>query len=344
MSLRLGVVRDKRFLDHKTGPYHPESPKRLMAVYDLLDRRFPQGLISITPEVATLEQLEMVHTPAYIKRLMATAQRPFTNLAMDTVASAKSYFVAALAAGGCIKGLEALMTGRCQACFALVRPPGHHALPHQPQGFCLFNNLGIAVRAAQRTYALERILIVDWDYHHGNGLEQLFYKEKEVLYFSTHYLGSYPSTGDWEEVGLEAGQGYTINLPLPKEVEDPDLAHIYREVLGPVISGFDPQLVMVAAGFDSHRDDPLGVTRLSEKAFGALARLVRRFCLDERGIPVLLALEGGYDPLALAGCVQQVIQALVQDEDSWQDLTQAHTPRGQELVNQARQVHAGFGV
>lgn len=343
METRVCIVRDDRFLEHETGMVHPEHPNRLRVIHNMLDTEFPKDLPRQTPSLATMDDLELVHTPIYIQKVLKTADYDFTYLAPDTPACAKTYFAAWLAVGGCLGALDALMSGSCQYCFALIRPPGHHALPDRASGFCIFNNLGVTARYAQKHYGLERILIVDWDVHHGNGLQQLFYEEKEVLYFSSHYISSFPQTGDWEETGRGPGAGYTVNIPVMKNLKDEDILHCYREVLGPIIRHYQPQLILVAAGFDAHRDDPLARTKLTERAYGWLTRLIMDFGAEVGGPPILLALEGGYDALALAASVKEVLLTLTA-QGKQPALPEPSTPKGEELVAKAIKAHAGHGV
>ena len=343
MTLKVGIIRDDRYLEHKTGHIHPEHPSRLQAIHRMLDAGTGAGLIDMEAEMATMEQLELVHTPAHIKKVLKTADQEFTSLAPDTPASSKTYLAAWLAAGGCIRGLEAMLSGTCDACFALVRPPGHHALPNRVSGFCIFNNLAVTARFAVQRYGFERILIVDWDVHHGHGLNDLFYRDPGVFYFSTHDTLLYPHSGDWTEAGEEEGEGYTVNIPLPRDLEDDDMVDLYRGVLPPVVRRYQPQLILVAAGFDGHRDDPVGRSRLTEGAYGGLTRLMLALRREARGIPLLLALEGGYDPPSLARSVQEVLQAL-SGEEGETALEKEPTPRAQELLDQAREIHGRYGV
>ncbi|MBU2550825.1 MAG: histone deacetylase [Proteobacteria bacterium] len=343
MVSKIGIVRDNRFLEHETGLVHPEQAFRLKAIYKMLDRDFGDALVRIRPWPAAIDELEMVHTPAYIEKLLTTADYDFTYLAPDTPASSRSYLAAWLAVGGCLRALESLMSGECDCVFALIRPPGHHALPDRASGFCIFNNLAIAARQGQKAFGLDRILIVDWDIHHGNGIQQIFYEEREVFYFSSHYIGSFPHTGDLDEAGLGPGLGYTVNIPLPKNLADDDILHCYREVLGPIIRRYRPQIIMVAAGFDGHFRDPLGHLGLTEKGYGGLTRLLLD-CGDEvGGPPLLLALEGGYDITALAESVRAVLRVLTSDRgESEPDIPV--TPLGRDLAEQAARVHARYGV
>lgn len=343
MALKVAVVRYPRFLDHKPGLVHPESPNRLRSIYRMLDKEFAGRLVEIQPEPATLEDLELVHTPGYIKQIMATADRNFTTLAPDTPVSAMTYLAAWLAAGGCIKGLKEILSGECRVCFALVRPPGHHALSDRAGGFCIFNNLGIAARYAIEHYGIERVLIVDWDIHHGNAIQEAFYSDKRVLYLSSHYMGWYPHTGDWEETGEGEGAGYNINLPVFKEMEDMDVVHIYREVLTPVVRRFAPQLILVAAGFDAHHRDPLGRTRLTEKAYRWLTQMILQLSESVKSAPILLSLEGGYDNHALAASVREVVGVLA-FEGRRERIPVQTSRRAGELVAKARKIHNKFGV
>jgi len=342
MKARVGIVRDQRFLDHQTGLTHPERPARLEAIHRRLDQGLAQRLELVEPVMASLEMLELVHRPAYIEMVLRTARLGHVHLASDTPASAGTHRAACLAAGGCVQALRRLLAGRLDACFALVRPPGHHALPDQAGGFCVFNNLGIAARYGLERLGLERILIVDWDIHHGNALQELFYEDPRAFYFSSHYLDSYPHTGDWEAVGHGPGRGYTLNLPLPKQMGDDEMIRLYREVLPAVVEGFQPQVIMVAAGFDAHRDDPLGRGDMTERGFAALAALVRHLG-PERGVPLLLALEGGYQPAALAESVAGVLQVLLDGAEPglWQE---PRGERGAELAARAREIHRPYGI
>lgn len=342
--MKVGIIRDDRFLEHKTGHIHPEHPNRLKAIYRMLDKEADMGLVDMEAETATMEQLELVHTPNHIKKILKTADQAFINLAPDTPASAKTYLAAWLAVGGCIRGLEAMLSGACDVCFALVRPPGHHALPNQVSGFCIFNNLAVTARFAAERYGFNRILIVDWDVHHGHGLNDFFYKDPGVFYLSTHDTLLYPHSGDFSNVGEEKGAGYTLNIPIPRDLEDDDMISLYQRLLTPVMRRFAPQLVLVAAGFDGHKDDPIGRSRLTENAYGDLARILLSLRAEVRGPRplLLLALEGGYDPPSLARCVREVLRALLEGSSSIGD--KGLTSRAARLLDQAGEVHRRYGV
>jgi len=337
----VGVVRDERYLEHRPGLSHPESPNRLKTLYEFLDESYRDRLASIPPELATLEQLELVHTSDYIQRVLKTSEQDFTHLALDTPVSSRSYLAAFLAVGGCLAALDALLDARCRACFALIRPPGHHALPDQATGFCIFNNLGVTARCALERHDLQRILIVDWDIHHGQGIQSLFYREKGVFYLSTHYIGFYPITGQWDEAGEGEGEGYTVNIPLPKGFTDEDMACLYAEILPRVIRSYRPELILVAAGFDGHRNDPMSRTDLTEWSFGFIARLLVELAGSCGRLPLLFALEGGYDLQSLKACVGEVLTALLEAEGPG---TPPRTDKGEALAEKAREIHRGYGI
>jgi acetoin utilization deacetylase AcuC-like enzyme len=309
----------------------------------MLDDEFPHGYDVIRAQPATLEVLELIHTSAYIKKVLKTADHKFTSLAPDTPASAKTYLSAFLAVGGCLNGLQALVSGKCDVCFAMVRPPGHHALADRAGGFCIFNNLGVTARYAIDQFDFRRILIIDWDIHHGNGIQDLFYREKKVLYFSTHDILLYPYTGNLEETGKGWGQGYTINMPLPRDLNDADILHLYRDILTPVVQRYAPQLILVVAGFDAHHEDPIGRMKVSESAFADLTRLLIHLRSLADGPPILFALEGGYSNRGLADSVRSVLNILTSKAEA-PGLQGSETTLGARLVAQAREIHAPYKV
>jgi acetoin utilization deacetylase AcuC-like enzyme len=343
MALKLGIVRDDRFLEHMPGHSHPEHPSRLRAIHRMLDNELPDGYDVIQPESATLEVLELIHTSAYIKKVLKTADHKFTSLAPDTPASAKTYLSAWLAVGGCLKGLEALVSGQCDVCFAMVRPPGHHALADRAGGFCIFNNLGVTARYAINQFDFRRILIVDWDIHHGNGIQDLFFREKKVFYFSTHDMLLYPYTGNLEETGKGWGQGYTINIPLPRDLNDRDILHLYRGILTPVVERYMPDLILIVAGFDAHHEDPIGRMKITESAFADLTRLLLHLRNMANDPPILFALEGGYSNRGLVNSVRSVLNILTLKVEP-QGFPGSETILGARLVAKVREIHAPYKV
>ncbi|RLB18360.1 MAG: histone deacetylase, partial [Deltaproteobacteria bacterium] len=209
-----GIVRDNRYLDHDPGAYHPESPRRLEVLYSMIDENFEGKFTEVSPSPAEKEMLLWIHDGSYISRVAATAGKEYVSLDPDTSTSPGSYEAALLAAGGLCKAISMVMSGQLDNAFAFVRPPGHHAERARAMGFCLFNNVAVGARYAQKEHQAERVLIVDWDLHHGNGTQHSFEEDPTVLYFSTHQYPYYPGSGSLREVGRGEGQGYTVNVPL----------------------------------------------------------------------------------------------------------------------------------
>jgi acetoin utilization deacetylase AcuC-like enzyme len=315
----------------------------LRTIHEVLDKNPIDGLIPIAAQPARVEDLELVHTPTYVKKVLKTADQTFTNLAPDTPASAKSYLAAWLAVGGCLQALVALMAGRCQACFCLVRPPGHHALEDRAGGFCIFNNLAVTARYAAQHHGIQRTLIIDYDIHHGNGLQGIFYSDPSVFYFSTHDPLLYPYTGAMDEVGDHNGKGYTVNIPVARPFGDAEMLYLYQELLPGVIRGFQPQLVLLAAGFDALEADPIGRCQVTPQGFADLTRLLKASLAAEGNPPLLLALEGGYHVRNLADTVRGVIAALA-EPGTQPPPEAASTPETEALTAQVLGMHKPHGV
>jgi len=312
----VAIVRDPIYLKHSNGPMHPEGPERLVTI-DRMLAGFPlkDHLQDIPPRDATFEELARVHEQDYIRRIEQTQGRSFTVLDPDTSATSDSYAAAIRAAGGAIAATEAVLSGDYPSAFAFVRPPGHHAEAGRAMGFCLFNNIAIAAMYGLRRHGLKRVLIVDWDVHHGNGTMHSFYGTDEVLYFSIHQYPHYPGTGRIDEVGRGAGQGYTMNVPLYGGQGDADYLYVFREILLPVAREYAPELILVSAGFDTHRNDPLAGMGMSSGAYGQLTGILQE--LAEECCPGRLAftLEGGYDQTALSEGVAAVLSSLIRGRD-----------------------------
>lgn len=343
MMANIGIIKDEIYLDHKPGHTHPEHPHRIKSIYRMLKKDFPNDLTLIKPTMASLEQLELVHTSTYIKKVLKTAEHNYTSLAPDTPASANTFVTACSAVGGCLEGLNALVAGDCDISFSLIRPPGHHALPDRAGGFCIFNNVGITAAHAIKTHKMKRILIIDWDVHHGNGVNDFFYDSKDVLYMSTHDTFLYPYTGDWQEAGSGEGEGYTLNIPFPRDFDDDDLFHLYKEIASPAIERFRPQLILVCAGFDAHKDDPIGRSSLSEKGFRWLTHLFLHLRDEIKCPPVFFVLEGGYDFRSLTRSVKEVLTAMKENNHK-NALPQVTSEKAESHVEKARQIHARYGV
>ncbi|HUI46302.1 MAG TPA: histone deacetylase [Nitrospirota bacterium] len=309
----LALIKDDRYLEHHAGEGHPESPNRLRVLHDLINAEF-SGLPLIPPRLATENELALVHDPLYIQMVANTEGKAFSRLDPDTGLSARSYEIARLAAGGLLQAIDSLLTHEPRtpkAVFAFVRPPGHHAEPSRGMGFCIFNNVAIAAEYAREKFGLKRILIVDWDLHHGNGTQHAFYDSPAVLYFSSHQYPYYPGSGSFEEVGSGAGEGFTINAPLPAGFGDAEYVRIYSTVLLPVALEYKPELVLVSAGFDPFVRDPLGSMKMSGEGFGALTGIVHDIAQTTCDGKILITLEGGYNPDGLRSGVRSVLRTLL---------------------------------
>ena len=308
--LTTGYVCDPRYLNHEVAPGHPERPERIDALLDLLRRYTREGLLKISPRAATIDEITANHDRRYIEQVRSTAGKPFFVFDPDTTAYAKSYETALLAAGGLLELIDHVVAGKVDNGFAMVRPPGHHAEADRAMGFCFFNNVAIGARYLRAAHGLDRILIVDWDVHHGNGTQRSFYADKSVLYVSLHQYPHYPGTGAVNEAGVAEGLGYTVNIPFPGGYGDDQYAAAFRRIIEPVSRQFAPEFVLVSAGFDAHRSDPLSQMRLSDDGYAAMMRSLLEVARDHAGGRCAVVLEGGYDLDALAQAVSRVLDEL----------------------------------
>jgi acetoin utilization deacetylase AcuC-like enzyme len=234
---------------------------------------------------------------------------------LDTHGCKDSFDTAMLAAGGVLTAVESVLEGAADNSFALVRPPGHHALPERAMGFCFFNNIAIAARYLTHVRGFKRVLIFDWDLHHGNGTQEIFYETPEVLYISMHQFPHYPGTGSFDEIGAGAGRGFTINAPLPATFGDSEYAAVMDQMLLPIAREFNPEFILISAGFDCHFRDPLGAMRVTEAGFAAMTRRIKRLAAETCGGRIAAALEGGYDLQALAESARAVLEELGREPD-----------------------------
>jgi acetoin utilization deacetylase AcuC-like enzyme len=335
-------------MEHVMDPGHPESPERLKAIYQMLDGKdFKNSWIMIKPRDATREELEMIHTPAYIDLVASTSGKPHFRLDMDTSTCAQSYEAALLAAGGLLELIKATLEGHLDNGFALVRPPGHHAEANKAMGFCLFNNVAIGAKSATRDFGLQRVLIVDWDVHHGNGTQNSFYEDPHVLYVSTHRYGFfYPGSGAATEVGRGQGEGFTVNIPLPTGCTDSVYGILFDSILKPIALEFKPELVLVSAGFDTHQDDPLGGMEVTPEGYARMTQVLMEIADATAQGKLVLALEGGYSISGQRDSVKAVLRELLQasplEKQTLLEKEKADIPRVERAILQIKNIQKKY--
>jgi acetoin utilization deacetylase AcuC-like enzyme len=337
------LIHSDRFAEHQTPPGHPERPERAEVMDAVAARWRDRGTEIVAPREATREQLARVHDDDYLRRISETAGKA-SQLDPDTYTSPESHEIALMAAGAAIDAVERVMGGSHHAAVAMVRPPGHHAERDRAMGFCLFNNVAVAAAHA-RAQGAAKVAIVDYDVHHGNGTQHIFEADPHVLYVSTHQFPYYPGTGAADEVGREAGRGFTVNVPLEVGATDEDYQLVFAQVVLPVLRQFEPDLILVSAGFDAHERDPLGGMRVSTAAFGAMTRELRAVAEEVCRGRIVSVTEGGYDLHALAASLDAVIEAHAEPASTsrimWPSNGIAST-RGASAVTAVRREHAAF--
>lgn len=305
---RTGIIYHPDYLKHETGP-HPERKERLLSILSYLGETGRLDKLELTePRSATLEEIRYIHSMDYIEKAKRYSQLELP-LDPDTILCKDSYDIALLAAGGAITAVDSVLDN-LESSFALVRPPGHHATPKRGMGFCIFNNIAIAARHAQKI-GKKRVLIVDWDVHHGNGTQDAFYDDPSVLYFSTHQYPHYPGTGWLDETGSGDGEGYNINVPLPAGTDDSGFIAAFEEILVPAALSFRPDFVLISAGQDASKNDGLAQMRMSVPGFGVLASIVKSIAKESCSGKVAAVLEGGYDLKMLAHSVAAILDVFM---------------------------------
>src|SRR5947208_5572875 len=300
-------------LAHDTGS-HPEQAARIIAIEAALAEADWLAFEREEAPHVELDRLEAVHPHSYVEGIRRFCEQGGGMLDADTIAVSASFDAALHSAGGAVRAANALLGGEAQVTFCGLRPPGHHAEPERAMGFCIFNNVAVAARHALDVHGAERVLVVDWDVHHGNGTNDIFYATDEVLFASLHQSPLYPGTGALSENGVGAGEGYTVNLPMPPGSGHEEWLSMLRHVVLPMARSYRPRLVLVSSGFDAHRDDPLANCLLTEDSYAALAAAVRALALEVEA-PLGFVLEGGYDQRALAASVVSMLRAATSDGD-----------------------------
>jgi len=340
-----GYVYHPIYLKHDTGQ-HVEVAARLEAIISYLEKTgLKSKLTPIEPRPASVEEIALVHQKQYIKEIEEKAASGGGWLDPDTIMSADSYQAALYAAGGFIRATEAVVGGEVANAFALVRPPGHHATSGQAMGFCLFNNIAIAAKHALDKYKLERILIIDFDVHHGNGTQGTFYDSPRVMYISTHEYPFYPGTGDINETGSGEGRGTNLNVPLPAGCGDAEYLTVFEQIIAPAARRFNPQLILVSTGYDGHWADPLAMMNLSVGGFARMAGIIKGLADELCGGRLALTLEGGYNLEALAASVKATFDVLLGnaiDDLSGAPPRPSEPPNIESLIGEIKKIH-GLG-
>ncbi len=333
--MNIGIIYDEIFLKHYPGDWHPERPERLQAILRKLEAPEVAPLLTfLSPRKAEREEILWNHTEAHYERVASTAGQKHTQLDPDTGTSEHSFEAALYAVGAQFVGLDEIFRENFRYLFALVRPPGHHAEADRAMGFCLFNNVALAAHYALKVLKLSRVLIVDWDLHHGNGTQHSFYESPEVLYFSIHQFPYYPGTGRLEEIGRGEGEGYTVNIPLSAGCGDEEYITFFTQILKPVALKFKPEVLLISAGFDPYHEDPLGGMRVTAAGFGAMAAVLKDIAEEVEARGILFTLEGGYSLTGLAEGVAEVIQVLAGTRDP--KLPEEYSSRTLKMVEEVR--------
>lgn len=315
---KVAILYSDKFLLHDTGPDHPERPERLTSTVNFLKNHPLLSPYLTWPKFkpATFDILNLVHTKEYIKLVeheINTLKNTTAYLSTgDTVISKHTLEAASLAVSAGTSGIDEIMTGKVSSAFALVRPPGHHATASHGMGFCVFNNIAIATRYLQKFYGLERILIVDFDVHHGNGTQDIFYEDDSVFYFSVHQHPFYPGTGRPTEKGSGPGKGYTLNVDLPAGSGDEALINSVKAYLEPAMQKFKPEFILVSAGFDAHQGDLLGQLNYTKKGYKQVAKILHHIADLYASNRTLYMLEGGYTPDNITQSVNEILNVLVE--------------------------------
>jgi acetoin utilization deacetylase AcuC-like enzyme len=339
--MTVAIAYDDRFLDHDM-PSHPENAGRLRAIVNTLQQTGQfNALPHLASRSATPEEVALVHEQDLVTEVEQHINRGGGWIDADTYVVPSSWEVALLSAGAALEAAERVATGDHDLAFCLSRPPGHHATPRRAMGFCLLNNVAIAARLLQQKYGVARVAIVDFDVHHGNGTQDAFWSDRSVLYLSTHQYPFYPGTGHWSESGAAEGAGTTVNASLPAYCRDEQYALVFDELFAPLIERYQPEFLLVSAGFDSHENDPLAMENLSSNGYVALAGRVRDWARQLCDGNVVFVLEGGYDYQALGECVSGILAML--DGAPWSDRQPPESEAGpdlSQLLATLRQLHS----
>jgi len=317
MRSPVGVIYTPEYLRHETGPFHRETPQRLQAILKTLSEdEVARDIPWLEPRRAPLSMLSSIHQREMIQAIARLAKEPDGGwIDSDTRICPQSYEIALLAAGGAMTAVDWVMKGDYRRLFTLARPPGHHATKHRSMGFCLFNNIAFAAEHAIARYGLKRVMILDWDVHHGNGTESIFYDRSDVLYVSLHREPPFwPNSGYLGDIGIQSGKGYNINIPLPAGTSDREYEILFDRIISPIADRYQPELILISAGYDAHERDPLGGMNVSVTGFRNWARKMVAIAEKHCDGRIVATLEGGYDLKALSYSVLATLRAFLDPE------------------------------
>ena len=302
--LKSAIYTDLLFLEHDTGEFHPESPKRLEFIYNKIQKKsYYNKLIHLPQRIASKEEIQLVHEKSYINKLETFCNSNQKFLDADTTISHKSFLAASVAVGAGLQAADQILNGEINKALLLLRPPGHHSLKDKAMGFCLLNNIAITAKYFI-SKGIQRIAIVDWDVHHGNGTESFFYNSKKVFFSSLHQYPFYPGTGDENDIGEGEGVGYNLNIPMSRFSGDNDYLNAFEKILIPKLENFNPEIILISAGFDAHREDPLAQINLETSSFEWMTQKIIEVMDNQNSKGIISFLEGGYNLQALADSVE----------------------------------------
>ena len=312
MKNKIGLVVDDRYLEHAISKPSPENPERIRNLATVVREKYARNCLIYPARIADSSAIEAVHSPFYLQQIREHILRadPY-SYDRDTYLMEDSFYVSELAAGGCLEIADRLMAGEIDCGFAMIRPPGHHAEPGRGMGFCIFNNVSITAQYLRSRYQLNRILVLDFDAHHGNGTQEVFYDTDEVLFVSLHQRGIFPFSGEAGETGAGNGLGYTINVPVFPQFGDAEYTFLLGRILQSVVEQYLPQIILVSAGYDGHRDETISGTLLSTEWYGQITAMLKQYAHEACGDRLLMVLEGGYNPLSLEASVLSTFDSLL---------------------------------